>query len=245
MSLKIFFIIPYIFVNLTYYINAIFITSNTNITIYVRNPTQPNESVSDDTIAITCVADTVDTILNAFALDLAMGGSTNTVLHTIAATVEGKLSFDLSELNTLSKKTPYLCKVSPATPNVHMEDVLNAGGISAILKELSQKKGLLNLDRPTITGKTLGESIENAKNLNPKIIRSVDKPFSKEGGLAVLYGNIAPNGSVVKTGAVDEKMMVHEGPARIYDSQEDALNLITTTSPEITSPFKMPFKASS
>ena len=164
-----------------------------------------------------------DTILNAFALDLAMGGSTNTVLHTIAATVEGKLSFDLSELNTLSKKTPYLCKVSPATPNVHMEDVLNAGGISAILKELSQKKGLLNLDRPTITGKTLGESIENAKNLNPKIIRSVDKPFSKEGGLAVLYGNIAPNGSVVKTGAVDEKMMVHEGPARIYDSQEDAL----------------------
>jgi len=107
---------------------------------------------------------------------------------------------------------------------VHMEDVLNAGGISAILKELSQKKGILNLDRPTITGKTLGESIENAKNLNPEIIRSVDNPFSKEGGLAVLYGNIAPNGSVVKTGAVDEKMMVHEGPARIYDSQEDALN---------------------
>jgi len=165
-----------------------------------------------------------DTILNAFALDMAMGGSTNTVLHTIAATVEGKLSFDLSELNTLSKKTPYLCKVSPATPNVHMEDVLNAGGISAILKELSQKKGILNLDRPTITGKTLGESIKNAKNLNPEIIRSVDNPFSKEGGLAVLYGNIAPNGSVVKTGAVDEKMMIHEGPARIYESQEDALN---------------------
>ncbi len=164
-----------------------------------------------------------DTILNAFALDMAMGGSTNTILHTIAATVEGELSFDLSELNTLSKKTPYLCKVSPATPNVHMEDVLNAGGISAILKELSQKKGILNLDRPTITGKTLGETIENAKNLNPEIIRSVDKPFSKEGGLAVLYGNIAPNGSVVKTGAVDERMMVHEGPARIYDSQEDAL----------------------
>lgn len=165
-----------------------------------------------------------DTILNAFALDMAMGGSTNTILHTIAATVEGELSFDLSELNALSKKTPFLCKVSPATPNVHMEDVLNAGGISAILKELSQKKGILNLDRPTITGKTLGETIENAKNLNPEIIRSVDNPFSKEGGLAVLYGNIAPNGSVVKTGAVDEKMMVHQGPARIYDSQEDALS---------------------
>ena len=165
-----------------------------------------------------------DTILNAFALDMAMGGSTNTVLHTIAAAIEGELSFDLSELNTLSKKTPYLCKVSPATPNVHMEDVLNAGGISAILKELSKKQGILNLDRPTITGKTLGDSIENAKNLNPEIIRSVDNPFSKEGGLAVLYGNIAPNGSVVKTGAVDEKMMIHEGPARIYESQEDALN---------------------
>jgi len=163
-----------------------------------------------------------DTILNAFALDMAMGGSTNTVLHMLAAAIEGGLSFDLSELNTLSKKIPYICKVSPATPNVHMEDVLNAGGISAILKELSKKPNILNLDRPTITGKTLGESIAKAKNLNPEIIRSVREPFSKEGGLAVLYGNIAPNGSVVKTGAVDEKMLIHEGPARIYNSQEEA-----------------------
>ena len=163
-----------------------------------------------------------DTILNAFALDMAMGGSTNTVLHMLAAAIEGGLSFDLSELNTLSKKTPYICKVSPATPNVHMEDVLNAGGISAILKELSKKPNILNLDRPTITGKTLGESIAKAKNLNPEIIRSVREPFSKEGGLAVLYGNIAPDGSVVKTGAVDEKMLIHEGPARIYNSQEEA-----------------------
>ena len=163
-----------------------------------------------------------DTILNAFALDMAMGGSTNTVLHMLAAAIEGGLSFDLSELNTLSKKTPYICKVSPATPNVHMEDVLNAGGISAILKELSKKPNILNLDRPTITGETLGESIAKAKNLNPEIIRSVREPFSKEGGLAVLYGNIAPNGSVVKTGAVDEKMLIHEGPARIYNSQEEA-----------------------
>ena len=163
-----------------------------------------------------------DTILNGFALDMAMGGSTNTVLHMLAAAIEGGLSFDLSELNTLSKKTPYICKVSPATPNVHMEDVLNAGGISAILKELSKKPNILNLDRPTITGKTLGESIAKAKNLNPEIIRSVREPFSKEGGLAVLYGNIAPNGSVVKTGAVDEKMLIHEGPARIYNSQEEA-----------------------
>ena len=164
-----------------------------------------------------------DTISNAFALDMAMGGSTNTVLHTIAASIEGELSFDLSKINELSANTPYLCKVSPATPNVHMEDVLNAGGISAILKELSQKKGVLNLDRPTVTGKTLGETIKDSKNLNTSIIRTVKDPFSNEGGLAVLYGNIAPDGSVVKTGAVDEKMLFHTGPARIYESQDEAL----------------------
>ena len=139
-----------------------------------------------------------DTISNAFALDMAMGGSTNTVLHTLAASIEGDLTFDMSMINEISSKTPYLCKVSPATPNVHMEDVLNAGGISAILKELSKKDGVLNLDRPTITGKTLGETIEPAKNLNENIIRTVENPFSNEGGLAVLYGNIAPNGSIVK-----------------------------------------------
>ena len=164
-----------------------------------------------------------DTISNAFALDMAMGGSTNTVLHTIAASIEGELSFDLSKINELSAKTPYLCKVSPATPNVHMEDVLNAGGISAILKELSKKKGILNLDRPTVTGKTLGETIKDSRNLNSSIIRTVKDPFSNEGGLAVLYGNIAPDGSVVKTGAVDEKMLFHKGPARIYESQDEAL----------------------
>jgi len=169
-----------------------------------------------------------DTISNAFALDMAMGGSTNTVLHTIAASIEGELSFDLSKINELSAKTPYLCKVSPATPNVHMEDVLNAGGISAILKELSQKEGVLNLDRPTVTGKTLGETIKDSKNLNSSIIRTVEDPFSNEGGLAVLYGNIAPDGSVVKTGAVDEKMLFHKGPARIYESQDEALRGILT-----------------
>ena len=163
-----------------------------------------------------------DTIANAFILDMAMGGSTNTVLHTIAASIEGGLNFDLSMLNELSKKTPYICKVSPATPNVHMEDVLNAGGISAILKELSAKSGLLKLDRPTVTGKTLGETIESAENLNEDIIRTIENPFSEEGGLAVLYGNIAPKGSVVKTAAVDEKMLLHKGPARIYESQDEA-----------------------
>ena len=167
-----------------------------------------------------------DTISNAFALDMAMGGSTNTVLHTLAASIEGDLTFDMSMINEISSKTPYLCKVSPATPNVHMEDVLNAGGISAILKELSKKDGVLNLDRPTITGKTLGETIEPAKNLNENIIRTVENPFSNEGGLAVLYGNIAPNGSIVKTGAVAENMLYHKGPARIYESQDDAIKAI-------------------
>ena len=167
-----------------------------------------------------------DTISNAFALDMAMGGSTNTVLHTLAASIEGDLTFDMSMINEISSKTPYLCKVSPATPNVHMEDVLNAGGISAILKELSKKDGILNLDRPTITGKTLGETIEPAKNLNENIIRTVENPFSNEGGLAVLYGNIAPNGSIVKTGAVAENMLYHKGPARIYESQDDAIKAI-------------------
>ncbi len=164
-----------------------------------------------------------DTILNAFALDMAMGGSTNTVLHTLAAAIEADLSFEMKEINELSRKTPYLCKVSPATPNVHMEDVLNAGGISAILMELSKKEGLLHLDRPTVTGMTLGESIIGAKNYNPEIIRSIDNPFSKEGGLAVLFGNIAPNGSIVKTAAVNKEMLVHTGPARIYESQDDAM----------------------
>ena len=164
-----------------------------------------------------------DTILNAFALDMAMGGSTNTVLHTLAAAIEAGLSFEMKEINELSRKTPYLCKVSPATPNVHMEDVLNAGGISAILMELSKKEGLLQLDRPTVTGMTLGESIAEAKNYNPEIIRSIDNPFSKEGGLAVLFGNIAPNGSVVKTAAVNKEMLIHTGPARIYESQDDAM----------------------
>ena len=167
-----------------------------------------------------------DTISNAFALDMAMGGSTNTVLHTLAASIEGDLTFDMSMINEISSKTPYLCKVSPATPNVHMEDVLNAGGISAILKELSKKDGVLNLDRPTITGKTLGETIESAKNLNENIIRTIENPFSNEGGLAVLYGNIAPNGAIVKTGAVAENMLYHKGPARIYESQDDAIKAI-------------------
>jgi len=166
---------------------------------------------------------TKESILNAFALDMAMGGSSNTVLHTLAVANEAEIKFDLADLNEISRKTPYLCKVSPATKFVHMEDVNNAGGISAILKELSVKQNVLDLSRPTVSGFNLGEVIAEAKNLSPEIIRSVDNPFSKEGGLAVLFGNIAPLGSVVKTAAVSGNMKVHTGPARIYESQEDAV----------------------
>ena len=167
-----------------------------------------------------------NSIRNAFILDMAMGGSTNTVLHTIAAAIEADLEFDLKELNLLSRKTPYLCKVSPAIPNVHMEDVHNAGGISAILNELSKINNLLDLSRITVTMNTLGENIKGSMNRNPDVIRSIENPFSFEGGLAVLFGNIAPEGSIVKTGAVNPKMLKHTGPARIYESQDQAVKSI-------------------
>jgi|TARA_B110000240_G_scaffold142124_1_gene157189 dihydroxy-acid dehydratase len=167
---------------------------------------------------------TEDSIRNAFALDMAMGGSTNTVLHTLAIAHEANIDFDLAELNEISKNTPYLCKVSPATPDVHMEDVDRAGGISAILNELSKKDGVLKLDLPTITGQSLGENIAAGYSKDESIIRTIESPYSQEGGLSVLFGNIAPNGSIVKTGAVDSKMLVHSGPARIYESQETALS---------------------
>ena len=160
---------------------------------------------------------------NAFALDMAMGGSTNTVLHALAVANEAGLNFDLKELNEISAKVPYLCKVSPATTKVHMEDVHRAGGISAILKELSKKPEILDLSAPTVTGKTIGENIADAEITDTEVIRTIDNPYSKSGGLAVLFGNLAPMGSVVKTGAVEEKMLKHTGPARIFNSQDEAL----------------------
>ncbi|MGK9477491.1 dihydroxy-acid dehydratase [Melioribacter sp. OK-6-Me] len=166
---------------------------------------------------------TKKSILNAFALDMAMGGSTNTVLHTLAIANEAEIDFELNELNKLAQKVPYICKVSPATKNVHMEDVDRAGGISAILKEISKIEGLLSLDSPTVTGKTLGENIANAEIKDFNVIRTIDNPFSKTGGLAVLFGNLAPYGAVVKTGAVDPNMLVHRGPAVIFNSQDEAL----------------------
>ncbi len=163
-----------------------------------------------------------DTFLNAFALDMAMGGSTNTVLHTLAIANESGIGFDLSELNTLADRVPYICKVSPATKLVHMEDVDAAGGISAILNELSKLDGVLDLSRPTVTGKTLGENISKAEIKNKEVIHCIDEPYSKSGGLAVLFGNLAPEGSVVKTGAVDPSMLKFSGPAKVYNSQDEA-----------------------
>lgn len=160
---------------------------------------------------------------NAFVLDLAMGGSTNTILHTLAIAQEAGIELPLEMLNELADQTPYLCKVSPASKDVHMEDVDLAGGIPAILNELSKVEGLLDLSRPTVSGETLGEMIEKHPVKNSQVIRPVSDPYSAKGGLAVLFGNIAPDGAIVKTGAVTEKMKVFSGPARIYESQDAAL----------------------
>jgi dihydroxy-acid dehydratase len=166
---------------------------------------------------------TRDAFNNAFALDMAMGGSTNTVLHTLAIAAELGMDIDLAELNNLSKKVPYICKVSPATKDVHMEDVELAGGVSAILNELSKGDEIINVSEQTVTGKTLGENISNAQIKNTNVIRKMDDPYSATGGLAILFGNLAPKGSIVKTAAVEPEMLVHSGPAKIYESQEDAV----------------------
>jgi dihydroxy-acid dehydratase len=163
---------------------------------------------------------------NAFALDLAMGGSTNTILHSLAIANEAGVKIELQEINDLAQKVPYLCKVSPATPFVHMEDVDAAGGISAILNELTKLDGVIDESRPTVTGKTLGENVAGAEIKNPRVIRSIENPYAPTGGLVVMFGNLAPQGGVVKTGAVDAKMMVHEGPARIFNSEAEVLQAI-------------------
>ncbi len=162
-------------------------------------------------------------LFNAFSLDMAMGGSTNTVLHTLAIANEAGIKIDLAELNLLASRVPYICKVSPATKNVHMEDVDDAGGVSAILNELSKLDGVLDLSKSTITGKSLGENIRDSVVMKQGIISSIKKPFSDTGGLAVLFGNIAPDGAIIKTGAVKQELMVFSGIAKIYESQEEAL----------------------
>jgi dihydroxy-acid dehydratase len=158
---------------------------------------------------------------NAFALDMAMGGSTNTVLHTIALAREAGIDYPLEHLNEVSARVPNLCKVSPSS-RYHMEDVDRAGGISAILCELSKKPGTLYLDQMTVTGKTLGKNIAGCDTRDPDCIRTVDNPYSQTGGLTVLFGNLAPEGAVVKTAGVLPEMLQHRGPARVYESHDEA-----------------------
>jgi len=162
-------------------------------------------------------------INNAFVVDMAMGGSTNTVLHTLALAAEAGIEYDLDQINRISARTPCICKVSPSRPEVHVEDVHRAGGISAILRELSQNaRSGLRLGAKTVSG-TLGDAVRTAPKPDGYVIHKVKNAFSKDGGLAVLFGNIAPNGAVVKAAGVEEDRMQFEGRAVIYESQEDAL----------------------
>jgi len=163
---------------------------------------------------------------NALILDLAMGGSPNTILHTLAVAQEAGVVVDLKSLNGLADRVPYLCKVSPALRTVHVEDVDRSGGIPAILNELTKIPGLLHLDQLTVTGATLGESIKEAAIRDHEVIRSIDTPFAQTGGLALLFGNLAPEGAVIKTGAVAAHMWKFSGPAHVFDSQDQCLEAI-------------------
>ena len=158
---------------------------------------------------------------NAFALDMAMGGSTNTVLHALALAMEAGTPFDLHHLNEVAERVPHVCKVAPSGIH-HMEDVDRAGGVPAILHTIAKKPGTLNLDCITVTGKTLGENIADAEVKDPEVIRPLDRAYSQKGGLAILFGNLAPNGSVIKAAGVAPAMMHFQGPAVIFESQDEA-----------------------
>ena len=167
---------------------------------------------------------TKDAILNALTVDMALGCSTNSMLHLPAIAHEIGFDFDISFANPISEKTPNLCHLAPAGPT-YMEDLNEAGGVYAVIKELCDL-GLIHEDCMTVTGKTIGEAVKNSVNRDPEVIRPTDNPYSKTGGLAVLKGNLAPDGSVVKRSAVVPEMLKHEGPARVFDSEEDAIAAI-------------------
>ena len=164
---------------------------------------------------------TKEAILNALTVDMALGCSTNSMLHLPAIAHEIGMDFDISFANEISEKTPNLCHLAPAGPT-YMEDLNEAGGVYAVMNELN-KIGLLHTECMTVTGKTVGENIKDCVNLNPEVIRPIDNPYTKTGGLAVLKGNLAPDGGVVKRSAVVPEMLVHEGPARVFDSEDDAI----------------------
>ena len=159
---------------------------------------------------------------DAFALDMAMGGSTNTVLHLLAIAREAGIEYDLHQINAIADRVPQLCKISPAS-NWHMEDLHRAGGIPALLAELDRAAEVLHRDRPTVSGVDFGEGLSGVEVSDTEVILAHDHPHSVKGGLALLFGNLAPEGSVVKTGAVSTAMRRHSGPARIYESQDEAI----------------------
>lgn len=164
---------------------------------------------------------TKEAIDDAFALDMAMGGSTNTVLHTLAIANEAGIDYDLNQINEVAKRVPYLAKISPAS-DYTMEDVHRAGGVSAIIKELCTIEGAVHKDRITITGKTLYETVKEYDIKNDQVIRRKENPYSPVGGLSILHGNIAPDGAVIKVGAVDPSIKTFTGKAIVFDSQEEA-----------------------
>lgn len=160
---------------------------------------------------------------NAFALDMALGGSTNTVLHTLALANEAEIEYPLERINEVAERVPHLAKLAPAS-DVFIEDLHEAGGVSAALNELSKKEGALHLDAMTVTGKTLGENIAGCDVKDYNVIHPIDKPFTEKGGLAVLFGNLAPDGAIIKTGGVQDGITRHEGPAIVFESQDEALH---------------------
>ncbi|MBI2853325.1 MAG: dihydroxy-acid dehydratase [Chloroflexi bacterium] len=165
---------------------------------------------------------TPDAIRNAFVVDMALGGSSNSVLHLMAIASEAGLSFPLAEINEISRQTPQLTKISPSGEH-RLEDLDRAGGIPAVMREL---RGLLNVDTVTVTGKKLRENISGVKVKDRKVIRSIKRPYSPRGGISILFGNLAPDGAVVKSAAVAPEMLVHSGPARVFDSEEAATSAI-------------------
>jgi len=166
---------------------------------------------------------TKEAIDNAFALDMAMGGSTNTVLHTLAIAHEAGIDYSIEDINAIAERAPHLAKLAPASDH-HIEDLHNAGGVSAIINELLKKEGALHGDCITVTGKTLRENVAGCEITDENVIHPLSNPHTERGGLAILFGNLAPNGSVIKTGAVDKSVGgYHKGPAVCFDSQDDCL----------------------
>jgi dihydroxy-acid dehydratase len=161
---------------------------------------------------------------NAVTVDMAFGGSTNTSLHLPALAREARITLSLQTFNKISGKTPHLCNMSPGGPH-HIQDLHHAGGIPALMKELS-RGGLIHQGPLTVTGKSVGENLKGKKIFNPEVIRPLERPYHPTGGLAVLFGNLAPGGAVVKQSAVDEAMLNHRGPARVFDSEEEAIKVI-------------------